>query len=96
MWVLDIYPAGEAPIPGITSEALVQSIREHGHHAVRAVPERAGVADALYAIVEPGDIVIALGAGDINKSIKELYERLERDGLPAKDRRVPASKGPSA
>jgi UDP-N-acetylmuramate--alanine ligase len=80
--VAPIYPAGEAPIPGITSETLVQAIREHGHHAVRAIDDRAKVADALYEIVRPGDIVIALGAGDINKSVKELYARLQQDGLP--------------
>ena len=86
--VAPIYPAGEAPISGISSESLVQSIREHGHHAVRAVSDRSLVADALYDLLEPGDVVISLGAGDINKSIKELYERLQREGLPSRSERA--------
>src|SRR6187402_2842765 len=61
--VCDIYAAGEKPIPGISSERLAKAIAEHGHQAVRYVRDRAEVA----RLAGPGDVVIALGAGDVNK-----------------------------
>jgi UDP-N-acetylmuramate--alanine ligase len=73
----DVYAAGEQPIEGATSEALARAIRHHGHHSVRHVPDKTLVADALAEIVQPGDIVIALGAGDINQSVRDLLQRLQ-------------------
>jgi len=63
----DIYAAGEKPIPGISSDRLAKAIAEHGHGAVRYVPDRAQLAAELAQLARPGDAVIALGAGDINK-----------------------------
>jgi UDP-N-acetylmuramate--alanine ligase len=74
--VTDIYPAGEQPIPGVTAGHLAQSIREHGHHDVTYVPDKRAVPDELLRRIQPGDIVIALGAGDINASVRELATRL--------------------
>ena len=76
--VTDVYPAGEAPIAGATGEALAEAIRAHGHRGVSYVRGRQHVAQALLEIVEPGDIVIALGAGDINASARELLAMLEQ------------------
>jgi UDP-N-acetylmuramate--alanine ligase len=75
--VTDIYAAGEKPIPGIGSERLVQAIREHGHHDARYVANKADLPEELERIVRPGDVVIALGAGDINASVVALKARLE-------------------
>jgi UDP-N-acetylmuramate--alanine ligase len=75
--VTDVYAAGEAPIPGATSERLVQSIREHGHHDARYVRNKADLPAALLELVRPGDVVIALGAGDINASVRDLKALLE-------------------
>ncbi|MCU0654471.1 MAG: UDP-N-acetylmuramate--L-alanine ligase [Polyangiaceae bacterium] len=75
--ITDVYAAGEAPIEGATSDALARAIRHHGHHAVRHIPDKNAVADALAELVQPGDIVIALGAGDINQSVRELHQRLQ-------------------
>ena len=77
VFVTDIYPAGEAPIPGISAERLVQSIREHGHHDAHYVANKADLPEALERIVRPGDVVIALGAGDVNASVRGLKARLE-------------------
>lgn len=77
--VTEVYAAGEQPIEGATGEALAHAIRAHGHHAVSFVRDKKKVAQALLDIVEPGDIVIALGAGDINASGRELLELLVRE-----------------
>jgi len=75
--VTDVYAAGEAPIEGVGSSALVQSIREHGHHSVHYVADKKRLPDELMSIVKPGDIVIALGAGDINQAVRDLHARLQ-------------------
>jgi len=76
--ITDVYPAGESPIPGATSDVLAEAIRAHGHHSVRYVGDKRNVAGELAKIVEPGDIVIALGAGDINASARELFATLNQ------------------
>ena len=76
--VTDVYPAGEKPIEGASGEALAAAVHAHGHHSVRYVRGREHVKDALLEIVEPGDLVIALGAGDINASARELLAALEK------------------
>jgi UDP-N-acetylmuramate--alanine ligase len=77
--VTDVYAAGEKPIEGATGEALAEAIRAHGHHAVRFVRDKKRVAEALHEVIEPGDIVIALGAGDINASARELLAALTKE-----------------
>jgi UDP-N-acetylmuramate--alanine ligase len=74
--VTDVYPAGEQPIEGATGEALAEAVRAHGHHAVRYVRDKKNLAGALLDVVEPGDLVIALGAGDVNASARELLSAL--------------------
>ncbi len=74
----DVYAAGEKPIPGADSERLTAAIREHGHHEVHYVPERGQLARRLAEVARPGDVVIALGAGDINKVLSEVQALIER------------------
>ncbi|WP_437908091.1 UDP-N-acetylmuramate--L-alanine ligase [Sorangium sp. So ce327] len=80
--VTDIYAAGEPPIPGVTAERLVQSIREHGHHDARFIADKAELPEALEKIARPGDVVIALGAGDVNACVRGLKARLEAKSPP--------------
>jgi UDP-N-acetylmuramate--alanine ligase len=78
----DIFAAGEPPIPGVDSERLVKAIRDHGHKDVTWVAKREDVAGYLASIVRPGDIVITLGAGDIQLTCGELLTLLaERESL---------------
>ena len=77
--VTEVYPAGEQPIEGATGRALADAIRAHGHHAVRYVADKNDVAAELYREVRPGDLVIALGAGDINASARKLVAALESE-----------------
>jgi UDP-N-acetylmuramate--alanine ligase len=74
VWLADVYAAGETPIEGATAERLATAIAEHGHHAVRHVSDRNAIIRELAAKVKPGDVVIALGAGDINRILPELAD----------------------
>jgi UDP-N-acetylmuramate--alanine ligase len=76
VFLCDIYPAGEQPIPGISAEKLARAVSEHGHHAVSYAADRAALAQRIAAIAQPGDVVIALGAGDINKILPNIANEL--------------------
>jgi UDP-N-acetylmuramate--alanine ligase len=74
--VTDIYAAGEAPVEGVSGEALYRGLREHGYKNVVFIPEREAIVAFLRDTVNKGDIVITLGAGDINLVADELLEVL--------------------
>lgn len=76
LFISDVYAAGEAPIQGADSSSLVASVRAHGHRDVTYPGNRAALLDALCDRVQPGDVVITLGAGDITKTGPELLARL--------------------
>ena len=76
--VMDIYPAGEAPISGVSSADLVDGIRAHAHRDVTYVGgNRADVVERLLDIVRRGDLVMTLGAGDVGQLGPEFLARLE-------------------
>jgi UDP-N-acetylmuramate--alanine ligase len=80
--IADVYSAGEAPIEGATSERLADAIRAHGHRDVTWVGPRTALTEALLARIEPGDVVITLGAGDITRTGPELLARLRGEAPP--------------
>ena len=88
VFLTDIYAAGEKPMAGVSSQALAKAIQAHGHHSVRYVADRAELAQALAAAASPGDVAIALGAGDINRVLSTLGADIRalaaRGGSPAK------------
>ena len=63
--VADVYAAGEAPIPGVNRDALVDGLRASGHRSVVPLPGPEHLAEMVHAIARPGDFVICLGAGNI-------------------------------
>jgi UDP-N-acetylmuramate--alanine ligase len=65
--VAPVYAAGEEPIEGVDSEALVAGLKERGHRAARLVTSMEDACDALRDLAARGDMVICLGAGDITK-----------------------------
>ncbi len=80
--VMDIYAAGEPPIPGVTAEDLAEGIRAHGHRDVTYFgSDRARLVEHLCEITRPGDLVLTLGAGDVGSLGPELLKRLEADDL---------------
>jgi len=76
----EIYPAGEEPIPGVTGRALYEEVRQFGHRNVVFEPDLKGIGAVLKEILVPGDIVIVLGAGNINKTIPDIIAGLEARG----------------
>jgi UDP-N-acetylmuramate--alanine ligase len=65
--VAPVFAAGEAPIEGADSEALVAGLKERGHRAAKLVSTVEEACDVLRDLAARGDIVICLGAGDITK-----------------------------
>ncbi|HIE26792.1 TPA: UDP-N-acetylmuramate--L-alanine ligase [Candidatus Poribacteria bacterium] len=78
--VTDIYGAGERPIEGVNAENLVTAIIEHGHKNVIYIPDKDQIADYLADnIVQPNDIVITVGAGDVWVVGRQLLTRLQME-----------------
>ncbi len=67
VFISPVYTAGEAPIDGVDSEALVAGLKQRGHRSASNVGDAADLAIKLAAIVQPKDMVVCLGAGDITK-----------------------------
>jgi UDP-N-acetylmuramate--alanine ligase len=79
--VMDIYAAGEDPIPGIDAEKLASAIAGHGHRDVHYLSGIDAVVTHLLQEVREGDIVITLGAGNVWQVGEQLAQRLkERAG----------------
>jgi UDP-N-acetylmuramate--alanine ligase len=74
--ITDVYPARERPIQGIDGELVARSAVDFGHRHVHYVPDRADLARKTLELIEPGDIVITMGAGDIWKSADEILQGL--------------------
>ncbi len=75
--VADIYPAGEAPIEGVSRDALVQGLRCHGHARVLTLASPADLPAMISAEARAGDLVVFLGAGDITTWAHALPAQLE-------------------
>lgn len=70
--VMDIYPAGETSIEGVSGEALVTGIKQHGKKNVYFAKDMSSVLKLLLDLVGSEDMVITLGAGDVWKVGEEL------------------------
>jgi UDP-N-acetylmuramate--alanine ligase len=74
--VCPVYAAGEQPVEGASQEAIVAGLREQGHRSVAAVEGVDAALEHLAAFVRSDDVVITLGAGDVNRLCLPLAERL--------------------
>jgi UDP-N-acetylmuramate--alanine ligase len=70
------YPAGEEPIAGFGGADLAEAIQACGHRDVTFVGDRARLAEAARARLQPGDLVLTLGAGDVTHVATELLKLL--------------------
>lgn len=81
--ITDIYGAGEDPIPEVTSDLIVQRLRENNHPSVHFVGGLESVEEFVAGMIRPNDLVITLGAGDIWKVAAGLSKRLITPGAEA-------------
>lgn len=75
--VTDVYPAREEPIPGVTGELIAQAARRSGHRAVYYAPTLEEAAHVASSLLQPGDMLLTLGAGSIYKLHDLLGVRAE-------------------
>ncbi|MFJ8824089.1 UDP-N-acetylmuramate--L-alanine ligase [Streptomyces sp. NPDC102467] len=73
--VLDIYPAREDPIPGITSALIVDAARAAGAD-VQASHDRTAAVEAIAGMAKPGDLVLTMGAGDVTDLGPRILDHL--------------------
>ena len=71
-WVMDVYAAGEAPIPGVSGETVVRSAHDQGAAHVRYAPTAADALEAAVREARAGDVLLTLGAGDVSKLADQL------------------------
>lgn len=77
--VLDVFSAGETPIPGISGNTIVQEVEKTGEvEELYYLPTRTTLAESLKGIVAPGDLVITMGAGDVTMVGPELLDVLAK------------------
>jgi len=82
VWVSDVYPAREKPIEGVTGELVANAAREAGAD-VRYHASLDELRDALRHDVASGDLLLTMGAGDVNRIGAELFRELSAaDGAP--------------
>jgi UDP-N-acetylmuramate--alanine ligase len=75
--VLDVYPAGEQPIASANGERLSESISFAGHkNVVYANSIDAGM-EFMLREARPGDVVLAIGAGNVNRALDALAVKLD-------------------
>lgn len=64
--VMDVFPAGEVPVPGVSGKTVVEAVRHLGNVLdVAYVPNRRKLIEDLCGLVRPGDLLITQGAGDV-------------------------------
>ena len=77
VFVTPVYAAGEAPVPGVDADALVEGLKRRGHRSVASVRSADELAAALAKDVRAQDQIVCLGAGDITKWAAGLAPAIE-------------------
>ncbi|MFI5106353.1 MAG: UDP-N-acetylmuramate--L-alanine ligase, partial [Terriglobales bacterium] len=82
--LVDIYPASEPPIPGVTADRVVGAIQKLGGKEARYMTSFAEAAREVVAVAEPGDMILTLGAGNIAQLGTQVVELLKAREKPKK------------
>jgi UDP-N-acetylmuramate--alanine ligase len=80
VWVTEIYPAREAPIAGVSGELVVSAARAAGAAGVHYTPGLALLAEEIAATLRDGDLLITMGAGNIDEVGRAVLARLRGEG----------------
>ncbi|MBA4087790.1 MAG: UDP-N-acetylmuramate--L-alanine ligase [Novosphingobium sp.] len=79
VYAAPVYPAGEQPIEGVDSAAMIEGIKARGHRSAHLTAGPDALAKDLAATVQAGDMVVCLGAGDITKWAAGLANAIARE-----------------
>ena len=77
--VTDVYPSREDPVEGITGEIIAQKAKKAGHPDVLYISNKEEISESLAGMVKSGDLVITIGAGDVNKVGEQLLKILKKN-----------------
>ncbi|HEY1123697.1 MAG TPA: UDP-N-acetylmuramate--L-alanine ligase [Haloferula sp.] len=94
VFVTDVYPASELPIPGVTGATIVDAAKRQGDGDVVSLPSLATAHHVIGNFLEAGDLLITLGAGNVHeagtriandlKVLEEILRLAPRDEIDAK------------
>jgi UDP-N-acetylmuramate--alanine ligase len=82
VFLTDIYGAGERVIPGLSGLDLYRRVKTTGHQGAHYVPDRQELASTLLNYLQPGDVLVTMGAGDIWRTGEEMLLLLDSHPLP--------------
>jgi UDP-N-acetylmuramate--alanine ligase len=77
VFMTEVYPAGEQPIPGVSGASLVDTIQSAGHPSITFIAQKETLPDQVLPFLKAGDLVLTMGAGDIWKAGTGILARLE-------------------
>ena len=77
VYITDIFGAREEPIPGIDGLMVAELMLQYGHRGVQYVPDLEALPSLLNDVLLPGDIVLTMGAGNIWRYGRRLYDQLQ-------------------
>ena len=83
VYAAPVYPAGEQPIEGISSDTMVAGMKARGHRSAHLIAGPDALARELAGTIRPGDMVVCLGAGDITKWAAGLAGAIAAEKAPA-------------
>jgi len=75
--ITDVYPSREEPIEGVDGKLIADSAKEYGHRQVHYVEDKQDLPEKLKEIVQAGDVIITMGAGDIYRYGEKFVETLK-------------------
>jgi UDP-N-acetylmuramate--alanine ligase len=78
LFVLDIYAATEPPIEGVNAEVLTENIKRFGHKNANYIGDLETAVAKLVPVLEPGDLVITLGAGNVTRLSDEILSAISQ------------------
>ncbi|MBF0329107.1 MAG: UDP-N-acetylmuramate--L-alanine ligase [Nitrospirae bacterium] len=77
IFLLDIYAAGENPIEGVSSGALLKKMNDMGLKNIQYLDDASSVIEKVADGIKPGDVLITLGAGNVYRFGEAVLERLK-------------------
>ena len=83
VYVTPVYEAGEDPIEGVNSDALVEGLKSRGHRSAATISDQQTLAKTLAGQIDEGDLIVCLGAGDITRWAAALADAIAEERAAA-------------